>query len=228
MLPVPALCHHFAPQESYYTKPDGLPACRYEGTGRSLSLKLLSQLRQQSPNNTLKATAKNSTGATNDAVTSGGSASAASSTSIGARTLREVSLDEPIRYGPNDPVEAWLSQLLCLDAAEHAPPAPAALPHPDECELFYVERDTLFSGHRVSEGALQQMMALYVASHYKNTPNDLLLMADAPAHHLFALTAPVPDKGAVRFGLQGFAVLGLYRLSPTCLQALSTLPGLCL
>lgn len=30
-------------------------------------------------------------------------------------------------------------------------------------------------------------MALYVASHYKNSPNDLQLMADAPAHHLFVL-----------------------------------------
>lgn len=30
-------------------------------------------------------------------------------------------------------------------------------------------------------------MALCVASHYKNTPDDLQLMADAPAHHLFVL-----------------------------------------
>lgn len=30
-------------------------------------------------------------------------------------------------------------------------------------------------------------MALYVASHYKNSPNDLQLIADAPAHHLFVL-----------------------------------------
>ena len=35
------------------------------------------------------------------------------------------------------------------------------------------------------------MVALYVASHYRNTPNDLLLMADAPAHHLFVLLGPV-------------------------------------
>ena len=34
-------------------------------------------------------------------------------------------------------------------------------------------------------GLLQRMMALYVASHYKNSPNDLHLMSDAPAHHLF-------------------------------------------
>ena len=41
-------------------------------------------------------------------------------------------------------------------------------------------------------------MALYVASHYRNTPNDLLLLADAPAHHLFALLGPV-DETQVRF-----------------------------
>lgn len=32
-----------------------------------------------------------------------------------ARTLREVSLETPIRYGAEDPVEAWLYSLLCLD-----------------------------------------------------------------------------------------------------------------
>ena len=37
------------------------------------------------------------------------------------------------------------------------------------------------------------MVSLFVSSHYKNTPNDLLLMADAPAHHMFALLAPVDE-----------------------------------
>lgn len=36
-------------------------------------------------------------------------------------------------------------------------------------------------------------MSLYVSSHYKNTPNDLILMSDAPAHHLFVLLAPVDE-----------------------------------
>ena len=36
-------------------------------------------------------------------------------------------------------------------------------------------------------------MALYVASHYKNQPNDLQLMSDAPAHHLFVLLPPIKD-----------------------------------
>lgn len=139
----------------------------YEGTGRSLSLKLIQQLKEQGAK-------------LQDAGTEG-------------RTLREVKLQEPIRYAPGDRVERWLHELLCLDAAEHVPRPPVRMPHPDECELYYVNRDTLFSYHKASEVFLQRMMSLYVASHYKNTPNDLILMSDAPAHHLFALLGPVDE-----------------------------------
>ncbi len=38
--------------------------------------------------------------------------------------------------------------------------------------------------------------ALYVASHYKNTPNDLQLLSDAPAHHLFVLLGPADSLAA--------------------------------
>jgi hypothetical protein len=40
-------------------------------------------------------------------------------------------------------------------------------PHPDQCELYCVNRDTLFSFNKVAEVFLQRIMALYVASHYK-------------------------------------------------------------
>jgi N-acetyltransferase 10 len=40
------------------------------------------------------------------------------------------------------------------------------------------------------------MMALYVASHYKNQPNDLQLMSDAPAHALFVLLPPLTGAAA--------------------------------
>lgn len=46
---------------------------------------------------------------------------------------------------------------------------------------------------QASEAFLQRVVALCVASHYRNTPNDLLLMADAPAHRLFVLLGPVDD-----------------------------------
>jgi N-acetyltransferase 10 len=37
-------------------------------------------------------------------------------------------------------------------------------------------------------------MSLYVSSHYKNSPNDLMLISDAPDHHLFVLLPPTDDE----------------------------------
>ena len=53
------------------------------------------------------------------------------------------------RYAAGDKVESWLLELLCLNAAEHVPKLPARLPHPTECDLYYINRDTLFSYHKV-------------------------------------------------------------------------------
>lgn len=50
---------------------------------------------------------------------------------------------------------------------------------------YYVNRDTLFLYHTASETFLQRLMSIYVSAHYKNTPNDLQLLADAPGHHVF-------------------------------------------
>ncbi|BGP35630.1 N-acetyltransferase 10 [Rhodotorula toruloides] len=161
----------------------------YEGTGRSLSLKLLQQLREMSrPASALSAPAANGDGA-------GAKGSSSSSTLSVARTLKEIKLSTPIRYAPGDDIEKWLNQLLCLDATIATPSKKTlqGCPHPSTCELFYVNRDTLFSYHPASEVFLQRMMSLYVASHYKNSPNDLQLMSDAPGHHLFVLLPPLKD-----------------------------------
>ncbi|XP_058006358.1 RNA cytidine acetyltransferase 1 isoform X2 [Hevea brasiliensis] len=142
----------------------------YEGTGRSLSLKLLQKLEEQS-----HMTAKNVEG------------------SLSGRLFKKIELNESIRYASADPIESWLNALLCLDVTNSIPSI-SRLPPPSECDLYYVNRDTLFSYHKDSELFLQRMMALYVASHYKNSPNDLQLMADAPAHHLFVLLGPVDES----------------------------------
>lgn len=133
----------------------------YEGTGRSLSLKLITQLRQQS-------------------------------TTSGGRVLREIELKEPIRYNPGDNIEKWLNDLLCLDAS-NLPKIGTSYPHPSQCDLYYVHRDTLFSYHKASEAFLQRLVGLFVSSHYKNSPDDLLLMSDAPAHHIFVLLGPINE-----------------------------------
>lgn len=160
----------------------------YEGTGRSLSLKLIQQLRESTrPSLTKDATPSE------DAATASSSKKALAKAAPKARTLREIKLETPIRYAAGDKVEKWLNSLLCLDATLLPRAAHMSTPHPSKCELFYVSRDTLFSYHPASEVFLQRMMALYVASHYKNQPNDLQLLSDAPAHHLFVLLPPIKD-----------------------------------
>ncbi|CDJ36640.1 LOW QUALITY PROTEIN: UPF0202 family protein, putative [Eimeria mitis] len=67
----------------------------YEGTGRSLSLKLLSDLR------------RGCRGPPGDGGDRGP-----------RRQLKELSLSSPIRYAAGDAVEQWLNDLLCLDCTE--------------------------------------------------------------------------------------------------------------
>ncbi|XP_076620661.1 RNA cytidine acetyltransferase l(1)G0020 [Colletes latitarsis] len=148
----------------------------YEGTGRSLSLKLLQQLKSQTVgSNSHEKHDKQQTEKT-----------------IIGRQLHELTLDESIRYKPGDSVEQWLCDLLCLNATNML--LLTGCPPPDMCQLYYINRDTLFSYHKASELFLQRLVALYVASHYKNSPNDLQMMSDAPAHHLFCLLGPVDSN----------------------------------
>ncbi|CAD6186507.1 unnamed protein product [Caenorhabditis auriculariae] len=144
----------------------------YEGTGRSLSLKLLSQLRQQSI----------------------GSKKGEKSAASKGRVLHEITMEESIRYKPEDEVEKWLNRVLCLDATGTSLKLTCGAPPPNDCELYFVNRDTLFSFHTASENFLQQLMAIYVSAHYKNSPNDLQMLSDAPSHNLFVLMAPVDKK----------------------------------
>jgi len=136
----------------------------YEGTGRSLSLKLIKSLKK------------------------GGKKHA-------GRNLRELTLEEPIRYKDGDAIEAWLVGLLCLDCLGQKHTITQGTPALEKCQLYHVNRDTLFSYNKISENFLQRLMSLYVSSHYKNSPNDLQLISDAPAHELFVLLGPQENNG---------------------------------
>jgi N-acetyltransferase 10 len=127
----------------------------YEGTGRSLSIKLIDNLRNNQDN-------------------------------INGRLLKEVTLNQAIRYADNDPIESWLNDLLLLDAT-NVDSFDESIVDPKKLELYYVNRDTLFSYHKASEAFLRKIMSLFVSSHYKNSPNDLQLLSDAPAHKIFVL-----------------------------------------
>ncbi|KAL4441117.1 hypothetical protein ABPG74_002067 [Tetrahymena malaccensis] len=148
----------------------------YEGTGRSLSLKLIQQLKSQSKMNT----------------SSNSEEKSSSVSSSGSRVLKELTLNDPIRYSPNDPIERWLNDLLCLEASQ-AVPLKSGLPHPNDCELFMVNRDTLFSYKKSTEQFLFNLMSLFISSHYKNSPNDLQLLSDAPSHAVFVLMGKIKE-----------------------------------
>jgi N-acetyltransferase 10 len=107
--------------------------------------------------------------------------------------LHEITLQESIRYKPGDEIETWLTRVLCLDATD-VHHMLTGTPPPKECELYYVNRDTLFSFHKASEAFLTNVMSIYVSAHYKNTPNDLQMLSDAPAHHVFVLLGPVKEE----------------------------------
>ena len=128
--------------------------------------------------------------------------------------LKELDLSHPIRYALGDPVEAWLNNLLCLDcdsfdynntlsakpggagySATESIELKGGAPAPSECELYCVNRDALFSYHRLSESFLQKLWGLYTSAHYKNTPNDLQMLSDAPAHSVFVLLGPTAEDG---------------------------------
>ncbi|CAM9579055.1 unnamed protein product [Scytosiphon promiscuus] len=177
----------------------------YEGTGRALSLKLIDQLRKQQGtaaaqaariaaseiHGTGKKKGKEKVHENRWKVAADAAANASKhGGGGGGRTLREVTLETPIRYGANDPIEAWLYRLLCLDAKVGHHRLVCGTPAPKDCELYYVNKDALFSYHSLSEGFLQRVMSLYTSAHYKNQPNDLQMLSDAPAHHLFVLLGP--------------------------------------
>ena len=84
------------------------------------------------------------------------------------------------------PIELWLNKLLILDATS-AESFEDSMEDPSKLELYLVNRDTLFSYHKGSEAFLKKIMSLFVSSHYKNSPNDLQLLSDAPSHKIFVL-----------------------------------------
>mmetsp|Transcript_17593 Transcript_17593/g.24747 ORF Transcript_17593/g.24747 Transcript_17593/m.24747 type:complete len:1144 (-) Transcript_17593:1139-4570(-) len=178
----------------------------YEGTGRALSLKLIKELRDKkgiSQKDAADAAAGAVTGPRSNkrdakvheqrwaaaAEAAGGDGSTSSS-------LKEIELSTPIRYALGDPVESWLNKLLCLDCGSSAGSLKlvGGAPAPADCELYSVDRDALFSYHKLSEAFLQKLMNLYTSAHYKNSPNDLQMLSDAPAHSVFVLLSPSAEQ----------------------------------
>ena len=182
----------------------------YEGTGRALSLKLIKELRdskggRRAELDVANAASREIVGARSrkgEAKVHEQRYKAAASAAAGgddgdvlSGPLREIELSMPIRYAKGDGVETWLNKLLCLDSGSSAQlKLHGGAPAPGDCELYSVDRDALFSYHKLSEAFLQKLMGLYTSAHYKNTPNDLQMLSDAPAHAAFVLLSPSAEQ----------------------------------
>ncbi|QSG12897.1 tRNA(Met) C34 N-acetyltransferase TmcA [Halapricum desulfuricans] len=91
------------------------------------------------------------------------------------RTVREVRMDEPIRYTAGDPVEVWASRALLLDARPPVEPLIAdARPETVSYESLSAER--LLSDERL----LREAFGLLVLAHYRTEPDDLARLLDGP------------------------------------------------
>ena len=96
--------------------------------------------------------------------------------------VRDVRLEEPIRYARADPVEAWTFDALLLDAR---PSVAAAVEGARVGEASYrvLDPDTLLA----DDVLLHETFGLLVAAHYRTESNDLARLLDAPNLHTRAL-----------------------------------------
>ncbi|KMZ81564.1 hypothetical protein PVIIG_03417 [Plasmodium vivax India VII] len=121
------------------------------------------------------------------------------------RAFIEVSLDTPIRYSYNDQVEAWLNDFLCLNCNEPFK-LKNSLCAPANTQLYFVDKHVFKRFSKTSESLLRKIMTLFVTSHYKNTPNDLIMILDSQQHHLFLLLSGSGGSGGLDGSLDGGGV----------------------
>jgi len=90
----------------------------------------------------------------------------------GTRTVIPVSLDTPIRWDRDDPLEEAVIGLLALDAE----PAPVTTDPAAPVVHTQLDRDVLAE----DEGLLRDVVGLLGDAHYRTTPGDLVRLLDAP------------------------------------------------
>lgn len=100
--------------------------------------------------------------------------------------LTIVEMSEPIRYAADDPIERFQFNVLLLNAE------PAELTEEDleairRGDYTYVAYDPEELFRPENEETLRQLFGIYVLAHYRNEPDDLGMIADAPHHSVRAM-----------------------------------------
>ncbi|MCS6900209.1 MAG: GNAT family N-acetyltransferase, partial [Myxococcales bacterium] len=101
------------------------------------------------------------------------------------RPLKEITLRQPIRFDPGDPLEALVARALLLEDF----PSPS---FPSEGRYQGELKQVVYSGEDKfalveDESLLRQVFGLLVHSHYRTRPRDLAHLLDAPELAVHAL-----------------------------------------
>ena len=90
-----------------------------------------------------------------------------------------IELRTPVRYPPGDPVEEWVYDTFMLRAEPPPPPREGV----GETVVERLDRLRLAEDY----GLLRAVYSILVTAHYRNEPDDLALLLDAPHHMLYVL-----------------------------------------
>ncbi|AWR97529.1 GNAT family N-acetyltransferase [Acidianus sulfidivorans JP7] len=85
-----------------------------------------------------------------------------------------ITMEKPLRYSEGDPVESWLYDALVLNADINPIPKDIKI-----AEYETLNKEELFN----QDEKLRQVYGILVTAHYRNNPDDLMIMADGN-HHL--------------------------------------------
>ncbi|MCB9537222.1 MAG: tRNA(Met) cytidine acetyltransferase [Myxococcales bacterium] len=119
---------------------------------------------------------------------------------LAARTpgARWLHMPTPMRWAPDDPVEALVFEALLLDARP-APDAAVRGATPADCRFERLHRDTLAA----DEDALRAWFGLLVGAHYRTSPADLARALDAPGQHVYVARTAGAVVGAALVADEG-------------------------
>ncbi|WP_338599306.1 tRNA(Met) cytidine acetyltransferase TmcA [Sulfolobus tengchongensis] len=92
--------------------------------------------------------------------------------------VRWIDMEQPLRYAMGDPIEKWLYDALLLDAE------PSEFQYLDSV-LVYEDVDKMELSE--NDGKLRSIYGIMVTAHYKNNPDDLMIMLDGVHHKIKAI-----------------------------------------
>ena len=93
--------------------------------------------------------------------------------------FREITLNEPMRWANQDPLESWVKQSLLLEVK----PAEIQSINVKQCQIQQIDRAELIQ----QPLQLEALFALFRVGHYRTTPNHLRQLLDAPDIQIYIM-----------------------------------------